>query len=490
MACPFHVFSSRYGFETWSDTPGPGDSQYGYEDVDVSLVGLPEEEDWIIQGPHQDDSLVQNVLTYNIARETGMYAARTRYCVLSIDGVFKGVYILMEKLKRGPDRIDISRNDDTSSDLSGGWIVKIDKNWRRGIGFTTHGASRTEYHFDYPDSEAVSSSQEKYITRYFTDFENRILERSPTFAALMDVDSFAHYLLLTEFTQNVDGYKVSTWFHKDRGGLLKAGPMWDYNLAYSDGHRVRNTGPEPWVYLGFWPGWSHVVPEWWSTLVEERSFQNAMRVRWAAMRQQTLTVGSLNARIDAYTTLLGEETIDADADLWHGGDHDNNPSEIEELKRFIAHRIAEMDEHIANLPNPTWGGPAVPTPSPLPGPSTSPTPQPPSPSPTPRPPSQSPSASPTPLIAALAAINAESGCSAAEGQSYIQTAVDCAIAAAAIFEGTPSVRVISRGDRLPGCYWRPGPEDVVFNEIGDPVPAVLGRPNKHSICIGLPSAEA
>ena len=152
----FHV--SRYGFETWSDTPGPGDSQYGYEDVDVSLVGLPEEEDWILQGPHQDDSLVQNVLTYNIARETGMYAARTRYCVLSIDGVFKGVYILMEKLKRGPDRIDVSRNDNTS-DLSGGWIVKIDKNWQNSIGFATHGASKTKFQYDYPDSEDVTDRQ-------------------------------------------------------------------------------------------------------------------------------------------------------------------------------------------------------------------------------------------------------------------------------------------------------------------------------------------
>ena len=475
---------SRYGFETWSDTPGPGDSQYGYEDVDVSLVGLPEEEDWILQGPQQDDSLVQNVLTYNIARETGMYAARTRYCVLSIDGVFKGVYILMEKLKRGPDRIDISRNDNTS-DLSGGWIVKLDKGWRHHNGFATRSASNTKFQYDYPDSEDVTDSQERYIIRYFTDFENRILERSPTYATLMDVDSFAHYLLLTEFTKNVDGYRISTWFHKDKGGLLKAGPMWDYNMAYSEGHRRGGRAPEPWVYLGFWSDDS-AVPEWWEILVEDRSFQNAMRVRWAAMRQHTLTVESLNARIDAYISLLGEDTIDADADLWHRGNHDNNPSEIQELKDFIAQRIVAMDEHIANLV-PTWGGPGAPTQSPLPAPSTSPTPQPPSPSPTPGPPSQSPSASPTTLIAALATINAESGCSAAEGQSYIQTAVDCSIAAAAVLGGTPSVRVISRDNRLPGCYWRPGPDDVVFNDSGDPVPAVLGRPNKHSICLGLPA---
>ena len=105
-------------------------------------------------------------------------------------------------------------------------------------------------------------------------------------------------------------------------------------------------------------------------------------------------------------------------------------------------------------------------------------------SPSPGPPSQSPSASPTSLISALATINAESGCSAAEGQAYIQTAADCAVAAAAIFGGTPSVRVISQGAKLPGCYWRPGPGDVLFNDRGDHVPSVLGRTNKHSMCLG------
>ena len=91
---------------------------------------------------------------------------------------------------------------------------------------------------------------------------------------------------------------------------------------------------------------------------------------------------------------------------------------------------------------------------------------------------------PTSAITALAVINTMSGCSAADGQSYIQTAADCDKAAAAIFGGRPSARVISKGSKLPGCYWRPKQNDVVFNAAGDPEAAVLGRTSKHSICLG------
>ena len=70
------------------------------EDLNVSLLGFPEEEDWILYGPYSDKSLVRNMLIYNLSRDMDRYASRTEFVELTINNEYKGVYIFMEKLKR------------------------------------------------------------------------------------------------------------------------------------------------------------------------------------------------------------------------------------------------------------------------------------------------------------------------------------------------------------------------------------------------------
>ena len=42
-----------------------------------------------------------------------------------INDEFLGIYVLMEKIKRDKNRVDISKNK--AEDISGGYIIKIDK---------------------------------------------------------------------------------------------------------------------------------------------------------------------------------------------------------------------------------------------------------------------------------------------------------------------------------------------------------------------------
>ena len=110
-----------YGFETWDDN---------YEDKDVSLIGFPEEEDWILYGPFSDKSLIRNKLIYSLSNLIGMYASKTEFCELIINNDYKGVYVFMEKLKRDKNRINIEKLTETDIDenlITGGYIIKIDK---------------------------------------------------------------------------------------------------------------------------------------------------------------------------------------------------------------------------------------------------------------------------------------------------------------------------------------------------------------------------
>ena len=111
----------QYGFET-------RDSEN--EDLDVSLLGLPEEEDWILHAPYSDKSLIRNALIYDLSRDIGRYSSRLVFVELILNNIYDGLYILMEKLKRDKYRIDINKlksSENEGEDLTGGYILKLDK---------------------------------------------------------------------------------------------------------------------------------------------------------------------------------------------------------------------------------------------------------------------------------------------------------------------------------------------------------------------------
>ena len=64
-------------------------------------------------------------MIYRLSNLIGRYATKTSFYNLQINDEFLGLYVLMEKIKRDKNRVDISKN--RSDDISGGYIIKIDK---------------------------------------------------------------------------------------------------------------------------------------------------------------------------------------------------------------------------------------------------------------------------------------------------------------------------------------------------------------------------
>ena len=117
-----------YGLETWDENN---------EDINVSLFGMPEEEDWILYGPYSDKSLMRNILIYDLSRDIGQYASRTLFVDVTINEEYQGVYVFMEKLKRDGERIAINKlkdDENLGEDLTGGYILKIDKTAGNNLG--------------------------------------------------------------------------------------------------------------------------------------------------------------------------------------------------------------------------------------------------------------------------------------------------------------------------------------------------------------------
>jgi hypothetical protein len=107
-----------YGFETQTALGANNN---------VALMGLPIENDWILNGPYPDKTLLRDALTYELSRNMGHYSSRFRFCELLINNQYLGVYLLFERIKRDNDRVDIATLDidDLAGDSLTGGSLKL-----------------------------------------------------------------------------------------------------------------------------------------------------------------------------------------------------------------------------------------------------------------------------------------------------------------------------------------------------------------------------
>jgi len=210
-------------------------------------MGLPVENDWILYAPYSDKTLIRNVLTYNLARDMGRYASRYRFCELVINGDYKGLYVLFEKIKRDDNRVNITEmgSEDNSGDaLTGGYIIKKDKldgDYIEGwYSLPLPGEYTMYYQFHYPKPNVITQEQRDYIINYFNEFEafmasDNYNDPLTGYQNIVNVHSFINFCIINELSNNLDGYRLSTFMYKDRDsidGKLTLGPVWDYNIAY------------------------------------------------------------------------------------------------------------------------------------------------------------------------------------------------------------------------------------------------------------------
>jgi hypothetical protein len=297
------------------------------ENLNVSLLGLPAENDWVIISPYSDKSLIRDHLSYEIARAMNRYANRTKFIELIVNGEYYGVCVLGEKIKQGKDRVNISKLKDTDisgDDLTGGYILKLDKTTgSKASNWTSAYNSPLRPHLfqiDYPKIEDIKPEQFNYIKKFINNFETTLQSadfRDPEkgYPKIIDTDSFVDYFLVNEITKNVDAYRLSTFFYKDKdskNSKLIMGPAWDFNLAFGNANYC-----EGWLHNGWAYRFNDVcpndpvggVPFWWSRLLLDENFQLKLKSRWKGLRSTTLTDTNIFSKIDSSTTLLKDAQV-------------------------------------------------------------------------------------------------------------------------------------------------------------------------------------
>lgn len=295
--------------------------------MNMSLFGLPEENDFVLHAAYSDKSLMRNHLTYALSAATGGWAPRTRFIELwggQLGGDsatnYQGIYLLTEKIKVDSRRVAVTRlmpDEASEPEVSGGYLFKIDK-WGSSEWMVSD-VSTVNLSVVTPDAEALSLAQKNWVVSWFQGLEAAMSAANANdpvhgWRAWVDGASFIDFLLVNEITRNIDGYRISTFMHKERGGRLKAGPVWDFDIAlgnadYYDGENPdvypdspgteRNETALGWmICLQLEPWWSDFQPAWWwRTLLRDPSFRAEARARWRALRKGPWSNGAIAAVI-------------------------------------------------------------------------------------------------------------------------------------------------------------------------------------------------
>ncbi len=363
--------SAGYPKQSYSVETRKADSS----NFNVNLLGLPKENDWVFHGPYSDKSLMRNVLAYNLGNKTGRWSPRTKFFELYINGDYRGIYVLVEKIKIDKNRCDLAKlttADTTGDDLTGGYILKLDRPeaydvngidyWVSPYRAPTSLLQKEYFLFVDPDGESLVPEQRDYIKNYITDFEDIMYsrnfnDRTKGYYQYVDMQSFVDYYIITELSRNLDGYRISTFLHKDKdskGGKLTMGPFWDYNICFGNANFFEAGKTAGWVIDGMGDGDNYAMPFWWEKFRLDPYFNATLKQRWNELTSEFINTSYIDALIDSCARVLGSATTRnftkwdvLSTYVWPNNYVGNTyANELTYLKNWLSDRIEWMDIQI------------------------------------------------------------------------------------------------------------------------------------------------
>ena len=204
-----------------ADLLGRGDNRY-------------KDKDWLLLSFHN----LNTVIGFKINELLGMqWTPQYMPVNLVMNGTYRGLYLLTEAVERNADcRLDV--------DKSTGYIMELDAYWwNEELYLPSTLPESMNYTFKYPDADKVTEEQKAYIHEVLLKAEQAMIDGN--YGELIDVESFARWMLGHDILGNVDGCGSNifmTKYDNTPESLLKMANMWDFdgvlesNDDWSAGH--------------------------------------------------------------------------------------------------------------------------------------------------------------------------------------------------------------------------------------------------------------
>jgi len=326
------------------------------------LIGMSAHDSWILNGPFLDRTLMRNYLALNISGEIMEYAPNVRYCELFVDNEYQGLYLLMERISRGKERINIEKPENNSSITD--YIVRLDRESKTDIlindySYYTYKLDASAFDVSYPSLIETTERRKRYIEDDLSKMEKSLysydsLDNKKGYSQYLDIDAFAEFFIINEFFGNNDAGIYSTYYYKTNKGKLKP-VVWDFNNAFNNHFDFDTTQA----------GFTLINQPIFDALIKDEKFIDTVVSKYRKLRKSSLNESYLLNQIDETELWLGE-SINRNYTKWgyvfdllnyksstyltpidrNATSYDDS---IDKLKNYIIGRGDWMDKHIEVL---------------------------------------------------------------------------------------------------------------------------------------------
>lgn len=327
--------------------------------LDYDLFGMGADSEWVLNGPFLDKTLLRNYLVYTLAGEVMDWAPGCTFFELFLDGIYQGVYLAVEPVGAGVERLDLNPFGLVSGATP--YIVKRDREGTEVNVLHTYGEKAgytgQQLSVDYPGQNDLTEQQRQWIEQDISQFEEALYsdyfdDPDIGYAKYIDVDSFVDYFILNEFALNHDASILSTYAYKELNGKLKL-CVWDYNNAFNNYQWFAMQTDEFYMTDSYW----------FDRLLQDRAFVDRINERYQELRQGSLSDEHIQQILDNGLETLGD-AVDRNYCVWvysfmHNmlNDEDGEPTRdvhsyeeaLQQLTTTIEERLAFMDQHMGDL---------------------------------------------------------------------------------------------------------------------------------------------
>lgn len=276
------------------------------------IFGMEAHNEWVINGPFLDRTLMRNYLALNLSGEIMEYSPNVRYCEMFIDGEYQGVYLFMESISKGKGRIKINKPDKNSNMTD--YIIRLD---REGKGnqeindYSLYANKHADSAIDirYPGPAGMTEGRKDYIVKDISKFEKVLYsydlrDSEKGYSRYIDVNAFAEYFIINEFFGDSDAGRFSTFYYKNVRGKLQPA-VWDFNNS------CNNYIDYPKDEANF----SMLDIPIFDALVKDKVFTDTVISRYRSLRKNILSEEYIEKYIDDTNLWLGD-AVDRNYEKW------------------------------------------------------------------------------------------------------------------------------------------------------------------------------
>lgn len=281
------------------------------------ILGMPAHKRWILLANYIDKTLMRNHIAFFLAKaeKTSLeWTPRGEFVDLVFNNRHVGNYYLCEQIKIDENRVNIYENG--PEDTDGGFLLEFDKNFDEINKFRS-ATSGLPVMIKEPDENDLTKAQFNFIQEFINDVDKKIYASDfadkRDYAQDVDVMTFVDYYLIYELTGNAElGWPKSCYMYKDKGGKLKAGPVWDFDYA--------TYGP---FYYYYRKGPSNTSIWWFARLHEDPAIMQLRKERYNTLRPSLIKALDEIERVRKYIKKSAEEN----SRLWPIDQYDINKDE-------------------------------------------------------------------------------------------------------------------------------------------------------------------